>query len=139
MTIQLIGKDDVGYDDPEAMTGRWQAYIESFVSVCLHVVDEEDHPNHVTASLYRGRANIVDYTTTIPPSVRLHFLRVYDPNLKFALVTSQYEGAFVFWCHARDHCPRRSADQGLRPHLPPLLCFPLRGYHGPPLFVEGAC
>ena len=37
MTIQLIGKDDVGYDDPEAMTGRWQAYIESFVSVCLHM------------------------------------------------------------------------------------------------------
>ncbi|TBU57446.1 hypothetical protein BD310DRAFT_880877 [Dichomitus squalens] len=32
MTIQLIGKDDVTYDDSEAMTGRWQAYIESFVS-----------------------------------------------------------------------------------------------------------
>ena len=35
MTIQLIGKDDAGYDDSEVMTGRWQAYIESFVSVCI--------------------------------------------------------------------------------------------------------
>ena len=34
MTIQLIGKDDTSYDDSEAMTGRWQSYIESFVSVC---------------------------------------------------------------------------------------------------------
>ncbi|RDX46116.1 hypothetical protein OH76DRAFT_1420354 [Lentinus brumalis] len=32
MTIQLIGKDDTTYDDSEVMTGRWQSYIESFVS-----------------------------------------------------------------------------------------------------------
>ncbi|KAI1788076.1 hypothetical protein LXA43DRAFT_1161851 [Ganoderma leucocontextum] len=32
ITIQLIGKDDASYDDSEVMTGRWQAYIESFVS-----------------------------------------------------------------------------------------------------------
>ncbi|KAI0707538.1 hypothetical protein C8T65DRAFT_696013 [Cerioporus squamosus] len=32
MTIQLIGKDDTSYDDSEVMTGRWQSYIESFVS-----------------------------------------------------------------------------------------------------------
>ena len=35
MTVQLIGKDDTSYDDSEVMNGRWQAYIESFVSVCL--------------------------------------------------------------------------------------------------------
>ncbi|KAI0777383.1 hypothetical protein BD413DRAFT_467641 [Trametes elegans] len=32
MTIQLIGKDDGAYDDSEVLTGRWQSYIESFVS-----------------------------------------------------------------------------------------------------------
>ena len=101
MTIQLIGKDDVGYDDPEAMTGRWQAYIESFVSVCLHVVfDEEDHTNHVTASLYRRGADVIDHTPTIPPSVRLHLLSAFDPKLRVALITFQYEGAFLFWRNA---------------------------------------
>ncbi|KAM5541748.1 hypothetical protein V8D89_004477 [Ganoderma adspersum] len=32
ITIQLIGKDDASYDDSEVTNGRWQAYIESFVS-----------------------------------------------------------------------------------------------------------
>ncbi|OCH88405.1 hypothetical protein OBBRIDRAFT_795302 [Obba rivulosa] len=32
VTIQLLGKDDSGYDDSEVLTGRWQAYIDSFVS-----------------------------------------------------------------------------------------------------------
>ncbi|KAI8986626.1 hypothetical protein BD414DRAFT_522337 [Trametes punicea] len=32
MTIQLIGKDDGAYDDSEVLNGRWQSYIESFVS-----------------------------------------------------------------------------------------------------------
>ena len=74
MTIQLIGKDDVGYDDPEAMTGRWQAYIESFVSVCSKVVvDEKNYTNCIIASLYCRGSNVVDHTATIPPSVRLHF------------------------------------------------------------------
>jgi len=33
ITFQLIGKDD-NLDDSEILTGRWQAYIDSFVSVC---------------------------------------------------------------------------------------------------------
>ncbi|KAI0824868.1 hypothetical protein BC628DRAFT_1517814 [Trametes gibbosa] len=32
MTIQLIGKDDGTFDDSEVLTGRWQSYMESFVS-----------------------------------------------------------------------------------------------------------
>jgi len=32
MTIQLLGKDDSSFDDSEVLTGRWQTYIESFVS-----------------------------------------------------------------------------------------------------------
>ena len=35
MTIQLLGKDDSSFDDTEVTTGRWQAYIDSFVSVCI--------------------------------------------------------------------------------------------------------
>ena len=33
MTIQLIGKDDSSFDDSEVLTGRWQAYIQSYISV----------------------------------------------------------------------------------------------------------
>jgi paired amphipathic helix protein Sin3a len=33
MAIQLIGKDDSSFDDAEVLTGRWQAYIDSYVSV----------------------------------------------------------------------------------------------------------
>lgn len=36
MTIQLIGKDDSSFDDAEVLTGRWQAYIDSYVSVRGH-------------------------------------------------------------------------------------------------------
>ncbi|KAJ7650581.1 hypothetical protein FB45DRAFT_888175 [Roridomyces roridus] len=32
MTLQLIGKDDSSFDDSEVLTGRWQSYIDSFVS-----------------------------------------------------------------------------------------------------------
>ena len=41
VTIQLLGKDDSSFDDSEVITGRWQAYIDSYVSVslCLSVVD----------------------------------------------------------------------------------------------------
>jgi paired amphipathic helix protein Sin3a len=31
MTIQLIGKDDDNFDYTEALTGRWQSYIDAFV------------------------------------------------------------------------------------------------------------
>jgi paired amphipathic helix protein Sin3a len=36
MTIQLLGKDDLGFGDSEVLTGRWQAYVDSFVSVCFY-------------------------------------------------------------------------------------------------------
>ncbi|KAH6909564.1 hypothetical protein BKA70DRAFT_1385698 [Coprinopsis sp. MPI-PUGE-AT-0042] len=32
ITIQLIGKDDSSFDDSEVLTGRWQSYIDSYVS-----------------------------------------------------------------------------------------------------------
>ncbi|KAG6865545.1 hypothetical protein C0991_001549 [Blastosporella zonata] len=32
MTAQLIGKDDSSFDDSEVLTGRWQSYIDSYVS-----------------------------------------------------------------------------------------------------------
>jgi hypothetical protein len=35
MTIQLLGKDDANADDPEVMSGRWEAYIRSYTSVSL--------------------------------------------------------------------------------------------------------
>ena len=42
MLMQLLGKeDDEVVEDPEYLTGRWQAYVDAFVSVgslCLSVV-----------------------------------------------------------------------------------------------------
>ena len=38
VTIQLLGKDDSTLDDSEALSGRWQAYVESYVSVRPAVV-----------------------------------------------------------------------------------------------------
>ncbi|KAF8869638.1 hypothetical protein CPB84DRAFT_1754931 [Gymnopilus junonius] len=32
MTIQLIGRDDATFDDSEALSGRWQTYIDAYVS-----------------------------------------------------------------------------------------------------------
>ncbi|EJD05455.1 uncharacterized protein FOMMEDRAFT_118525 [Fomitiporia mediterranea MF3/22] len=32
LTIQLLGKDDATFDDYDVYSGRWQAYIDSFVS-----------------------------------------------------------------------------------------------------------
>ncbi|THV08566.1 hypothetical protein K435DRAFT_708465 [Dendrothele bispora CBS 962.96] len=32
LTVQLIGKDDSSFDDSEVLTGRWQTYIDSYVS-----------------------------------------------------------------------------------------------------------
>ncbi|KAJ3857747.1 histone deacetylase complex, SIN3 component [Lentinula lateritia] len=32
LTIELIGKDDLSYDDSEVLTGRWQTYIDSYVA-----------------------------------------------------------------------------------------------------------
>ncbi|KAL6301443.1 hypothetical protein BKA93DRAFT_751965 [Sparassis latifolia] len=32
VTMQLLGKDDSSFDDAEVLTGRWQAYVDSFIS-----------------------------------------------------------------------------------------------------------
>ncbi|KIK69789.1 hypothetical protein GYMLUDRAFT_34188 [Collybiopsis luxurians FD-317 M1] len=32
LTVQLIGKDDSSFDDSEVLTGRWQSYVDSYVS-----------------------------------------------------------------------------------------------------------
>ncbi|KAI0088979.1 hypothetical protein BDY19DRAFT_947034 [Irpex rosettiformis] len=32
VTIQLLGKDDSSFDDSDALTSRWQAYVDSYVS-----------------------------------------------------------------------------------------------------------
>ena len=33
MTCQLIGKDDSSFDDSEVLSGRWQYYVDAYVSV----------------------------------------------------------------------------------------------------------
>ena len=33
MTVQLLGKDDPGFDNADVLTQRWQEYIESYARV----------------------------------------------------------------------------------------------------------
>ncbi|PCH44684.1 hypothetical protein WOLCODRAFT_123950 [Wolfiporia cocos MD-104 SS10] len=47
VTIQLIGKEDSSFDDPEVLSGRWEAYVESFV--------KDEHTKGVTASMAKKR------------------------------------------------------------------------------------
>ncbi|KZP17508.1 hypothetical protein FIBSPDRAFT_911970 [Athelia psychrophila] len=42
ITVQLLGKDDSSFDDSEVSTGRWQAYIDSYVAT----ETTEDLPIH---------------------------------------------------------------------------------------------
>jgi paired amphipathic helix protein Sin3a len=59
LAVQLIGKDDSSFDDSEVLTGRWQSYIDSFVSVGLYSVasffdltrnTQDEHTHGVPAS-----------------------------------------------------------------------------------------
>lgn len=52
MTIQLIGKDDGNFDDTEVLTGRWQSYIDAFVSVSLQRLLT---PNKLLTVFFRER------------------------------------------------------------------------------------
>ena len=81
MTIQLIGKDDDKHDDTEAMTERWQAYIESFVSVRLQLYFRlRCNTDRLPASLYRWRAHIIHHQASIPTPVSLTTLRPVFPS-----------------------------------------------------------
>ncbi|KAF9445685.1 hypothetical protein P691DRAFT_805298 [Macrolepiota fuliginosa MF-IS2] len=58
MAIQLIGKDDSSFDDAEVLTGRWQAYIDSYVS------------SENTAGVSHSRVNHPYLRRNIPAKVR---------------------------------------------------------------------
>ncbi|KAJ3567686.1 hypothetical protein NP233_g6202 [Leucocoprinus birnbaumii] len=54
----LIGKDDSSFDDAEVLTGRWQAYIDSYVS------------SENTAGVSHARVRLPYLRRTIPAKVR---------------------------------------------------------------------
>lgn len=58
MTFQLIGKDDSSFDDSEVLTGRWQSYIDSFVS------------NEVTEGVSASRPRRPFMRKNLPAAVR---------------------------------------------------------------------
>ena len=69
MTVQLIGKDDSSFDDSEVLTGRWQSYIDSFVSVCSRYFIGIE--SRLTFHLYQNET-----TEGVPATrVKLPFLR----------------------------------------------------------------
>ncbi|KAF8880058.1 histone deacetylase complex, SIN3 component [Infundibulicybe gibba] len=64
ITVQLIGKDDSSFDDSEVLTGRWQAYIDSFVSA--------ETTEGVAASKIKPpflRRNLPTVVREVPPEV----------------------------------------------------------------------
>nr|GAT60896.1 predicted protein [Mycena chlorophos] len=58
LTFQLIGKDDTNFEDSEVATGRWQAYVESFVSP------------HLSAGVPANRVRRPYLRRNIPPAVQ---------------------------------------------------------------------
>lgn len=71
MTVQLIGKDDSSFDDSEVLTGRWQAYIDSFVSVRRSITRFVAYliNSWIVERRHRGCSNYED-TVPFPPPVR---------------------------------------------------------------------
>ncbi|KAJ7158939.1 hypothetical protein C8R46DRAFT_907080 [Mycena filopes] len=84
MTFQLIGKDDSSFDDSEVLTGRWQTYINSFVS--------SEVTEGVSASRIRQpfmRKNLPDAVRNAPPNV------VTDDGLEIKICVRTYRLFFV--------------------------------------------
>ena len=52
--MQILGKDDFGETDYEALSERWKAYIESFVSVCDQFIYED---SRIELSFFLGESN----------------------------------------------------------------------------------
>ncbi|KAG6893701.1 hypothetical protein C0992_008974 [Termitomyces sp. T32_za158] len=68
MTVQLIGKDDSSFDDSEVLTGRWQTYIDSYVST---VYEQHDTTEGVSSSKVRSpflRRNLPTAIRELPPN-----------------------------------------------------------------------
>ncbi|KAG6809875.1 hypothetical protein H0H92_014314 [Tricholoma furcatifolium] len=65
MTVQLIGKDDSSFDDSEVLTGRWQAYIDSYVS---HDITEGVSPAKVKSPFLRRSLPRSSGDTPPPPT-----------------------------------------------------------------------
>ncbi|KAH0581672.1 hypothetical protein H2248_011367 [Termitomyces sp. 'cryptogamus'] len=58
MTVQLIGKDDSSFDDSEVLTGRWQAYIDSYVS------------SDTTEGVFSSKVKSPFLRRNLPPAIR---------------------------------------------------------------------
>ena len=74
VTIQLLGKDDSSFDDSEVLTGRWQAYIESYASVRPFVCMRDSHSDHNHTSQPDGETEGLHTTISHRP-----FLQRYAP------------------------------------------------------------
>jgi len=79
MTIQLIGKDDSSFDDSEVLTGRWQAYIQSYISV------SGDRELRILALLNRSRQS--ETTDGVSPT------KVKHPYLRRFVTRSTFHAA----------------------------------------------
>ena len=80
MTVQLLGKDDANFDDVDLYNGRWQTYMDSFVSVSL--LRMLSHPFHTDILFKDGTTKGMENMNIKPPFLsRYAFL----PNIMILL------------------------------------------------------
>jgi hypothetical protein len=99
MTFQLLSKDGSSLDDAEVLSGRWQAYVEGFVS-------EVETPGVPVVKVRRPFLRRSVHTLVPPPHSSLHQVSTFQGH----------DGG-----KTRLLRPRRSGDQGLRTDVPAVL------------------
>ena len=117
LTFQLLGRDEAAEDDSEVASGRWQAYIESFVAVSAMVLSLAcsghcytyiptslylSSSSHCTPAHHHHTSAVVTWTHTPSAQLRhghsyipLRLLRISSP-LSLILITipsAHHEGS----------------------------------------------
>ncbi len=115
LTFQLLSKDGSSLDDAEVLSGRWQAYVEGFVS--------ETETSGVPASKVRRPFLRRSVVTPSPPPYWA------NPLLSHWQITARWDddgqGPKRRWTGLLR--ARWARDQGVRADVSPVLCLADRG------------
>ena len=119
ITFQLLSKDGSSLDDAEVLSGRWQAYVEGFVS-------EVETPGVPTSKVRRPflRRSVIHPTAIYIPTHTLTIAKQVSTHLGLGC---DKDGRGRGRARTRLLRARRAGDQSLRADLPSLLCLEDRG------------
>jgi hypothetical protein len=116
MTIQLLGKDDSRIDDSEMLVERWQAYVDSFVSVRAHKTVLKSCSSVLqsptTDGVPQARISRPFLRKYVYPTKSLHLFLSLLPQEHPRLSHDQYT------CRARAWC---AGDEDMHPDIPLVL------------------